>query len=262
MREQGPRATLGPLACVSLAALALGCADRRTVAGKSADAYDLALRSDAPAGKGHGHGSSPDGSSGPGKAQEEAHGEAAGHSAAGSRPSAASGPGRRPDVPHAGHGSSAAPPQETSGHAGMAHHDEPIALQPEAASSTAVAGAPAASLRADDLDAPVPTAAAEALRAERLAAEMAEGAHSMHHGTYSHTDAGRESTDSAPAPSDDVHRGHDVPPVSTKPPASGPAPVPAHDHSHHGAASPAPKPSPRPTPRPTPSPAPHHQEHR
>ena len=321
MREPGPRARFGPVACLSLAALALGCAERRTVASKSADAYDQARRNDAPIGKGHGHGSSPDASAGPGKAQEgKAHSEGQGHSAAaggqtgalghvdhgaqpvhamdhgahGSKPSTAPTSGRPPKVPHAGHGSSAAPAQEVqadhsqmdhssssgSGHEGMAHGDGAMASRPESASTIADAGAPAASLRANDIDAPVPTATAEALRAERLAAEMAAGGHAMHHGTYSHTDAGREETSSAPdpgaahhghqpspaapAPSDDVHRGHGAPTgnPSTMPPASKPAPMPSNEHSHHGAGRPATKPSPRPSPQPTPSPSAHHQEHR
>lgn len=319
MREPGPRARFGPVACLSLAALALGCGERRSVASKSADAYDQARRSGAPVGKGHGHGSSPEAGAGPGKAPEgqapsEGHGHsdvadgqtgtgghtehsappvhATDHGAHGSKPDTAS-ETSRPPAPHAGHGSATAPTQPTdvdhaqmghsspsgSGHEGMAHGEGAMTPRPETASSTADAGAPAASLRANDIDAPAPTAAAEALRAERLAAEMA-GGHAMHHGTYSHTDAGRQETSAAPdpgaahqghqpspvapAPSGDVHRGHGAPAgnPATKPPAPKPTPMPSNDHSHHGAGGPAAKPSPRPSPQPTPSPSPHHQEHR
>lgn len=253
MREQGPRAGFGPLACLSLALLVLGCAERGAVASGSADAYDQARGDDAPVRRAdHGHGSRPRASAGPGEAQEGASSE----------PRTAWAQQDHMDHSQMGHSSAG------SGHERTAPGGTAMARGPETTASTAAAGAPAASLRPSDIDAPAPTSAAEALRAERLAAEMAGGAHSMHHGTYSHTDAGRESTAAAPGtgaahhghqpppvaptPGDGVHRGHDAPP------ASKPAPVPSHDH----AGGPPVERSPRPSPRPTPSPTPHRQEHR
>jgi hypothetical protein len=79
-----------------------------------------------------------------------------------------------------------------AGHHGMQH--APPAPPP---SANAPAGAPAATLKQDTLDAPAATSVAEAARAQP--------SHHMSHGTYVHQDVGREPQ---PTPSPASHEEH------------------------------------------------------
>ena len=141
---------------------------------------------------------------------------------------------------------------------------------PEPASVSAQPGQPAATLSVGDLDGPAPTAVRDAARSAAMAQEMAGGHGGMTHGTYSQTDAGRETvapsggtvapghgahTPEAPAPMADPHQMHSAPaqprpkpsPAASPSPKRSPAqPTPAADpHSMHGQpASPRPQPSP------------------
>jgi hypothetical protein len=72
------------------------------------------------------------------------------------------------------------------------------------------------SLDPDALDRPAETSVREAERAAALASAMA--GHAMSHGTYSHTDAGRDNARTPVPPTVDPHAGHAMPP--------SPAPVP------------------------------------
>ena len=96
--------------------------------------------------------------------------------------------------------------------------------QPEPASAVAPSGGPAATLRADSVDAPAPTAVAEAERSAALAAEMAMGGHGLQHGSYVQTDAGREPRPDTPAA--DPHHMHGAPAAPPPKPTPSPTPTP------------------------------------
>jgi hypothetical protein len=140
--------------------------------------------------------------------------------------------------PPAGHGAHAAPAaggtpsRPGSATAGMDHSKMPdhsgmapapgMAMpppRPEPASATATPGQPAATLRRDALDGPASTSAGDAARSAAIAAEMAAGGHAMQHGTYTQTDAGRDSV--APAPGAG-HEGHPAAPPSRPRPSPSP----------------------------------------
>lgn len=107
-------------------------------------------------------------------------------------------------------------------HASMGHGAPMPPPSPEPAAASAQPGQPAATLQADDVDAPAATSLRDAERSAAMAKEMA-GGHGMQHGTpYRQLDAGRDSE-------------------------SGPT----HEHG---------APAPRPTPSPTPKPSPHRHE--
>lgn len=73
---------------------------------------------------------------------------------------------------------------------------------PERRSVSAQPGQPAATLHPGDLDGPAPTSVSDAARSAAMAQEMAGGGHGMDHGSYSQTDAGRDSVASPqPQPS-------------------------------------------------------------
>jgi len=147
--------------------------------------------------------------------------------------------------------------------------DRPVAV--------ATPGQPAATLRPDDVDSPVPTAIREAARSAEMAMQMAGGGHGMQHGTYRQIDAGREDVTPAPQGGHEGHQAAPPPPSSsadphgmhtaparpvTQPPASAPrnprdpqaAPSTPDPHAMH--AAPPPKPAAKPSPRPTPAPRP------
>jgi hypothetical protein len=105
-----------------------------------------------------------------------------------------------------------------AGHAAMRHAAPTPAPSPEGASKVAAPGEPAATLGADALDAPAPTAVQDAERAR----EAASSGHAMDHGTYRQIDAGREDVavtsprgpqrqGSALTPAADPHAGHAMP---------------------------------------------------
>jgi len=156
--------------------------------------------------------------------------------------------------------------------AGMDHSNMPGMTMappvPEPASVSAQPGQPAATLSVGDLDGPAPTSMRDAARSAAMAQEMAGGHGGMTHGTYSQTDAGRETiapsggtmapghgghTPEASAPVADPHQMHSAPaqPRPSPSPAAATTPrppqpnPPADPHSMHGQpASPRPRPSP------------------
>jgi len=93
--------------------------------------------------------------------------------------------------------------------------------RPEPASATAMPGQPAATLRTDALDGPASTSSGDAARSAAIAAEVTSGGHAMSHGTYTQTDAGRDSV--APAPGAG-HEGHQA--------APRPSPSPRNEEDH------------------------------
>lgn len=241
-RMVSPSALVG--GAVTLLAIAVSCGENRTTASRSAAAYDEAQRKGgaSPAGEG---GQAPGGA--PGAAGS--HGEHQSPSAAGrlqapgmdhartgmdhSRSEGGAAPGQL----HAGHSPQAAGQPGAMDHAAMGHSATPRTPlpppEPEPSSRTAPPGQPAATLQPDALDGPVATSVSDASRAAAMAAEMAAGGHAMQHGSYTHTDAGREGV------------------VPTQAPGSAPAtprtpPSPAAGHQHGGQTAPQPKPSPSP----------------
>jgi len=279
MRKASSLALIGFVPLVTLAA---GCGGNQTTASKSAAEFDAAEEKGMSPGAGQAHGghsqaTEPEGSSG------ATHGRAASdmgridhtrmpgmQGGSGARPAQAgagssmagmdhsrmpamgSAPATRPpatgaprsSMPDMDHSTMAQPP-ETTGPPPLP--DRPVAV--------AAPGQPAATLRPDELDKPVPTAIREAARSAEMAMQVAGGGHGMQHGTYRQIDAGRE--DVTPAPQKG-HEGHQPAP----PPTSGSAdphgmhaaPSSPDPHAMHGAPTrkPAAKPSPRPTPTPRP----------
>ena len=172
------------------------------------------------------------------QAAEVQHGHNA-HTAAASASGHAHAPTQHPvaahehptDMDHAKMGHSPTTPMD---HSGMAQHGAGMALpppKPEAASAVAASGAPAATLRADSIDAPAPTAVADAERSAAMAAEMATGGHGMQHGTYTQTDAGREPRPETPAA--DPHRMHGAPAAPRPKALPSPTPTPSPRTEEH-----------------------------
>ncbi len=146
--------------------------------------------------------------------------------------------------------------------AGMDHSNMPGMTMapplPETPAVSAQPGQPAATLRIGDLDVPAPTSVRDAARSAAMAQEMAGGHGGMTHGTYSQTDAGRETVAPSGGTMAPGHEGHSPGASPTQPrptpsPAAGPSPkrspaqpTPAADpHRMHGQpASPRPQPSP------------------
>jgi hypothetical protein len=259
------RATVRILATgtVPVLILALGCSDRKTVASKSAAAYDEARQRGVPVGGGHGHDPSPEGgptSGGPhathdASATDTKRERRSAHEGAGRSGHSGAAPRKRADMDHSrmGHTGAAAADHSAAGHAGTAavdhskmDHSQPTGMdhsrraehgggmalplpKPEPVAATAAPGEPAATLRPDPIDAPAATAITDSARSAAMAAEMASGAHAMQHGSYVQTDAGRD--DGAP----------------TRPPASG-------HGAHPGSTTPDPHLMHEPSPRPSPTP--------
>jgi hypothetical protein len=93
-------------------------------------------------------------------------------------------------------------------HAAMGHGAPMSPPAPEPSAASAEPGQPAATLRADELDAPAGTSLRDAERAAAMSKEMA-GRHGMGHGTpYRHLDAGREGASPTPKPSPHRHQGN------------------------------------------------------
>lgn len=194
----------------------LGCGREQSVAGKSAAAFEEALkRGETFGGDGHAHGGHEAAPSGGEPAEEvpqqsaEEEEHHAGHGAA--------------EDPHAGHGATGV--ESPVDHSGMGHgtgargaghagHGSPVAQPPashaghppssasagEAPSRTVAAlpEQPAGILRPDQIDAPAPTSVLDAQRSAEMNQAMSGGAagHGSGHGghgtgTYRHVDAGR-----------------------------------------------------------------------
>jgi hypothetical protein len=239
-----------PLAAASLIALAfvgVACGRQETTASRSAAAYDEAQRKGTPLDKGAGHG----GHAVPaGEKQAEAvpadshaqHGAPAASSNAATHSDHSRMPGmdHRPKPGSGGHGPHVATGVQDSDKAGMQHskpaatdhaamgHGTPPPPSPEAAVASAQAGQPAATLKADDIDAPAATSLREAERASALAREM-PGGHMQHGTPYKQLDAGRGDD---PKPAEDPHAMH-RPPAPRPSPSPTPTPKPS-PHRHEG----------------------------
>ncbi|MDQ5870690.1 MAG: hypothetical protein M3547_00590 [Acidobacteriota bacterium] len=219
---------LAVVASVVIALVALLGGGKRTVASRSAAAFEEAQRKGIPVGEAA-HGGHRAALPGGGHAEMEMPGQGesgtpghGGHAIAGSTTSGSSphagmqhgtaAPGSTATAsPHAGmqHGTPAprrgASQSTTEGAAGRAGHggaeqtpaDRPGSAPPEPLAKAAVArpGQPAATLEPDPLDAPAATSQIDAKRSAEIAAQMGSGGHGMQHGTgsYSQLDAGRES---------------------------------------------------------------------
>jgi len=93
-------------------------------------------------------------------------------------------------------------------HAAMGHGAPMPPPVPEPSAASAQPGQPAATLRADEIDAPAETSLRDAERAAAMSKEMA-GRHGMEHGTpYRQLDAGRDSASPTPRPSPHRHQGN------------------------------------------------------
>jgi hypothetical protein len=138
------------------------------------------------------------------------------------------------------------------GMAAMGQTTAPAPLPPEPPVAVAQPGQPAALLRQDPIDAPVPTAVMDATRAAAMAAEMASGGMAMSHVTYRQVDAGRDVV-RAPMPMTGGHEGHQMAPSTA-------APMAPAAHGAHGQPAPAPSSTSggKPT-APSATPAPAHQ---
>jgi len=143
---------------------------------------------------------------------------------------------------HAEHAPQAGQQPQAMDHSRMGHaataqpHGAPLPPpSPEPASAVASPGQASATLRTDAIDGPVPTSVGDAARSAAVAAEAAAGGHGMSHGTYTQTDAGR---DSHAPPSGAGHEGHEAAPQPKPSPGADP-------HRMHAPPSPRPSPSPR-----------------
>jgi len=240
---------------LSLLTAGAACRSKETTASRSAAAFDEAQRKGTPVEKGAAHGGH--GAPVGGKPVEAvpadphaAHGAAAETSGAKSGEKApmtgmdhsrmsGAGSGKQPatgtehsTMPGAQHSKPAA-----MDHAAMGHGASMPPPSPEPAAASAQPGQPAATLQADDVDAPAATSLRDAERSAALAKEMA-GGHGMQHGTpYRQLDAGRDSESGL------THEHGGPPPETT---------TPADPHASHAAPAAAPRPSPSPTPKPSP----------
>jgi hypothetical protein len=246
---------LAVVAGVVIALVALLGGGRRTVASRSAAAFEEAQRKGLPvAGAEHGgHGAvSPGGGPGDHTAAEKPA-AAAGHAGMEMPPHGKTAmPGHagmempargKAAMPgHAGMEMSAEGKTAMPGHAGM---QMPSGSPPEPPPKAAVAGPgqPAATLEPDPLDAPAATSQRDAKRSAEMAAQMGSGGMTHDMGSYSQLDAGRESVEKAqPAMPDYQGMGHGSMPPSTptltpdtKKPRPAPTPVPTPSgHVHPG----------------------------
>jgi hypothetical protein len=192
---------------IPLLAMLAGCGGTKSMASRSAAAYDEALRNGVAVG-------------------ESAHGAKEGHGGGGHAaepsPQRETASPAMPGMDHSGKGAKDGRPTAEMDHSkmpgmkpsgtGMDHskmpgmsHDLPMSPPaPEPLSATAKPGQPAATLQADPLDQPPATSVADAARSATMAKEMSGGGHGMSHGTYQHVDAGRDIEMPSPKPSPQV----------------------------------------------------------
>jgi len=227
---------LAVLAGAVIAVVALMGGGGKTVASRSAAAFEEAQRKGIPVGEtAPGHGAvSPGG--------RHAGMEMPGHSKTAMPGHAGMEMPGQSKTAMPGHAGMEMPGQSKTampGHA-MAGGAPPAPL---AKAAVARPGQPAATLEPDPLDAPAETSEMDAKRSAELAAQMGAGEHGMQHGvgSYRQFDAGRESVEKA-QPGMPDHQGMDhgsMPPSTPTPatrkprPAVTPAPTP-RGHVHPG----------------------------
>lgn len=283
-----------------LLAISVGCGGNKTTASKGAAAYDEAQRKGAAPGTGGAHGGHGGAETSPMPAGPHA---VPGQGTGAAAPTAGASPSSVDHSKMAGTDQAKAPGRGGAAMAGMDHskmagmdqakapaggtamkgtdHSKIAGMggsamarpqgtmpppQPERPSTTAKPGQPAATLGADENDAPAPTAVSDAARSAAMAQEMS-GGHGMQHGTYRQIDAGRDSV----APKrEEGHEGHGAAPQPQAPPKADPhqmrsapaAPTPAPSTRAPRITPPAAKQDRKMPPRAQPSPSPDpHQMH-